>query len=494
MSKLLYCIVLLPIICLSKLFNVGLNVNSSFETSIATIEHDVATRVVIIRLQGIRRCEMPSFLIRLSGNAVYVLELVKHEHESKIKHLSGDFFASRKSKYHFSYPPIIDAGTYSLEVLVTLCSGLLPSSRDRVCVEDCVGGRNIANAPYTVYLEATHQSQQESMISHKIKQPRWALRTRNESVKDSGGIISSLHTRYQLNQCGMGGTPGDLHQQYEWVDGPDWRNVATKLRGNETTVCLVGGVHAQELVAYAKSLSTTAAGVSFVHIGANSPAEFSIESLVTNACEYAAIGFNQLSSRIGPADACSESCFTAEMRAVTSQLSTPSYTGATTVLLRSFDYRPMSTQILSCPPKDTMSPPVVDMANRVLRRLSQESRMGFIDLMPVTAPLWDASPDFLHTHAAVLGAELGWILHYALELVGAGEGPRVVGWSGKKDKDVVIQFSDRPGCYYLVRGGVAREFPNTDTLQRMGYSLRSARTLSPAQRRGVQFGSALPEL
>jgi hypothetical protein len=78
------------------------------------------------------------------------------------------------------------------------------------------------------------------------------------------------------------------------------------------------------------------------------------------------------------------------------------------------NYNGLSAMHVACPPYDHRTMPVVDMINRILRTLSQQSGVPLIDTTHIMGPLWDSAQDYNHPVGKVFTAEIEWILHALL--------------------------------------------------------------------------------
>jgi hypothetical protein len=94
----------------------NLNTDSTIYNDIKTIKHNAAERRVMIELHTHRRCDSPTFIVRLSGSALYKLA----------------FDGAVNNTFSYSYPALVDPGKYFLEVVVLFCTaynGDAPTSR-----------------------------------------------------------------------------------------------------------------------------------------------------------------------------------------------------------------------------------------------------------------------------------------------------------------------------------------------------------------------------
>jgi hypothetical protein len=85
--------------------------------------------------------------------------------------------------------------------------------------------------------------------------------------------------------------------------------------------------------------------------------------------------------------------------------------------IRSMNYNPLGGIIASCPPQDWRSPVVVDGYNAILKRLSDQFNVTFIDSNFIVGPMWDSAPDWCHYKNEVGNQMATYILGRVLNLV-----------------------------------------------------------------------------
>lgn len=505
-------ILLLFSTCICERYTVPLNQNSSVFTSVASIFHDTSSRQFIIDLQKRRRCEKPVFHVRLSGSAVYLLNLAKHDSQV-LAHSSYSFMDRRSSVYYFAYPELLDAGTYFLEVLVLFCAGFDPLNFVNTCLEDHWQGRNLVNAPYSFFSSAVPVGNSVGVAKTAVAVPRWKL---SDKMKDDPTYtLDLLPTRYQSLYCGEGLVcehhkhHSELwqYQLYDFVDAPDWRQAYDRLGKPIATVCFFGASHERELTAHARNL-TGAAGVplTFTFVEGRFPEDFQLTPLTQSHCDYGIIGYGQWPVSFQTNALCNADCFRTHMKNVIGRITKAAYPGPIKLFISSVNYNGMGTFMTSCPPFDHRSPPVIAMLNDVLKQLTTTHDVEYIDLNHIMGPMWDSALDYCHPRGKVFFAEAEWILHHiftstaaatatATAATAANNGTTSSGDSKGKAKSPtrLIRFRDSPAVY-LVRDGVARAFPNGNTFLAMGFEWGRITVLNADERTLYTFGSDLPSL
>jgi hypothetical protein len=342
-------------------------------------------------------------MVRLSGSAVYLLKLEKHDYEEIRPDHFSDALSPRRNTFHYSYPAIQDAGWYYLEVLIVFCASLDPSDFVGNCVEDYMNGANIVNAPYSVYLNASVGTE----VRHV---PRWKLFDHNG--------LAPLATRIQkrcnesMPTCEYKKDPSELipFQVYNWTDGPDWNRSYAALHLNHTRLCIVGASHARELSKHAKQIITDNSSISVEYILSFYPHMFSMPKIEQRKCDNVVVTYGQWPVAFTNPVVCNATCYRDSMRAVLTEI--VQHAGPTKFYLMSTNYNALSSRIITCPPTDHRSPPVVDLLNRIAAELAAELRVHYIDLNHIMGPMWDSAYDYCHPVGKVFTAQAEWVLNY----------------------------------------------------------------------------------
>jgi len=168
------CLVALCFICCEvESSELALNPQATLLSEVHSVKHNETSRRVVISLAENRRCLQPTFMVRLSGTSLYILDLVHHN--------------MSKPNVVFSYPPLVDVGTYFLEVLTLYCDTLIPNDIKSMCLVHPKDGKNVLTLPYQFEVRSPEPS------PHIHNRPRWVLH--------ENATPALLHTRYQ-NMCG----------------------------------------------------------------------------------------------------------------------------------------------------------------------------------------------------------------------------------------------------------------------------------------------------
>jgi len=459
-----------------------INPQAALFNDVKRVHHNKTSRHVTIQLAMNRSCTEPTFMVRLSGTSLRILDLVHSNTTSP-----------NTSTYH--YPPINDRGMYFLEVLTLYCEKFDPDAFADLCLISPQEGKNVLTLPYSFEVKE---------VEHNLHpRPRWVL-THNATP-------ALLPTRYQ-KKCGntfcVSHEPDIAqHNQYEWTDKPlyqhlvqttfEWGLSHLKTRtGNESiTICMVGASHAGNIRASGNNLNIS--HVNFWWFGSRYPQLFDV-TVLTN-CTYTVVGYGQwpLSSWMGqqPYNA---TRYEFEIRKVLASIVAAEL--HTRVFMRSMNLNGLGYTETQCPPTDHRHPPVVMMYNDILSRLCKEYNVPYIDMHHLQAPLWDIALDWNHPKGRVFTAEAEYVLHYVLtysqkhHLV-----PKLDPSFGTQTSFewvvVPVQFNDSEVAYYA-HGGVLRALPSHSTLSHLGFvANRSTIRVLDARRKGEYlFGPAMPDI
>lgn len=407
-----------------------LNPHSTMFRDVAAVAHNITHNQVIVKLKHSRRCDKPTFVVRMSGTALYLMRMEKRLRHAVI----------------FSYPPVVDTGQYFIEVTALYCRGFNPEAYVGKCIEPPYYGKNIITLPYSINLQGSGNTES--------KRPRW--------IRQNHSIIAPLSTRYQMRieekapgevctpdffktHCQPDLTEMTVHQTYKWVDGPSYSDsLQTLLRLSDAaytsadhttiadtmnrviTICFVGDSHARDLLRYGDLLPEPLVRVEMVRLSSYFPQMFNTSQLDEHLCSIAVVSYGQWPLSANVPRQWNRTRYGSEMRRMMESTLPPQYAGGTKVFIRSENYNGLGSYQAHCPPRDHRSMPVIDMANHVAQQLAQELRLDYIDLNHIIGPLWDSAPDFCHPPSQVYGAELGWILYTAFTtLVGRNEAVRL---------------------------------------------------------------------
>eukprot|EP01032_Pedospumella_encystans_P022655 gene22655-25664_t len=398
------------------------------------------------------------------------------------------------NKLVYSYPPLIDEGTYFVEILALQCAAFDPENFVGTCLDPVADGVKAITLPYKFRVKENEASVE--------KRPRWVLTDKNQT--------RILPTRYQLSNCPSEANsrcPSKLadlwqHELYEWADRPNLTQLvqdvsqlghkgaaSDQLQRTQLNVCLIGNSHSHMLTLQEKQLELK--NVRFLDVESQLPEEFEVNWLEKYQCNYAVIGYGQsLISSNTTNRPYTQTKYEQEMRRVMTLLQKYDQ-NKTQVFIRSVNYTPLTAQQITCPPTDYRTPPVIDMYNSVIRRLAHELSVEYIDVTPVMGPMWDSALDWSHPTNKVATAEIELILAQILQ--SRLQRHHVVLNAPEFPEFSLIRFADTAQVY-VYQGGFLRTFPNGRTFRNMGYEFEDVKVLGAERRKEFKIGKALPSL
>lgn len=387
-----------------------LNPHSSMLSDVRSVQHHPADRQVQIVLNPETHCLQPTFVVRLSGTALYMAELESH----------NDML------YTFRHPCIVDNGTYHIEMVRLYCDTFNPSNYSTLCVDSPLHSQNVVNLPYSVHLDAE---------SDCAVRPRWRWHSYNNKAAHIPALLPTRHQRTMTElkrgeHCESGWIPGycndfaesDVVQylKYDWVDAPDWQSlvapaIATAVNATLPVIriCYVGDSHARELFNAAVRLPQNKHKMVHIRLSKALPSMFNESVLAQHMCSVAVITFGQwmFSNKVPPI---TMGRYALEVRKIMLQLTPSTYSGSTKIFFRTENLNGLGARYASCPPTDYRSLPAIQMVNKVLYALAQKLDIDFIDMTHIQMVHWDGAPDFNHPTSKVFTAEVEWILYTVL--------------------------------------------------------------------------------
>jgi len=477
---LIYCLLTIWCTAGKSGSDVPLNPHATLLEEVASVQHDETSRNVVIQLAENRRCAQPTFMVRLSGTSLYLLDLVRSNH-------------SKPDTVTFTYPHLDEAGMYFLEVLTMYCEAFDPSAVAKTCLVHPDGGRNILTLPYSF------NSNGSSKSVHR--RPRWVL-SRNATP-------ALLPTRAQ-KMCGNTyciSVEEEIaqHNQYSWTDGPPYKHLVqaafekadarlTTRTGNETlSICMVGASHARAIVHHGNALNVP--HVTFRHILSRYPVQFDVLDL--EDCTFAVIGYGQwpLSAWMN-GQPYTGTKYEAEMRKVLQIVTSTKL--STQVVARSMNLNGLGYLYTMCPSKDLRHPTIVMMYNEIMAKVSREYKVPFIDLFHLQGPMWDIALDWSHPYGRVLFAEAEFIIHSVLSHAHDHHrvlvlDPNPAGRAVYQRPAPHVKFTNNLDTLYELKRGVLRPYPTLAAMNKVGVEWDDVLVIDANAHADYVFGAVLPE-
>jgi len=464
--------------------DIPLNPQATLFKDVASINHNEKSRHVVIHLAAERKCAEPTFMVRLSGQSLYLLRLMHNEH-------------TKPNTSVFSYPRLHEPGLYFLEVLNMLCETLNPDSFENQCLVNPDDRGNVLTLLYSFEVK---EAAPKSAHPH----PRWVLRPNATSAY--------LPTRYQhwVDGHWHRANKSDIaqHNLYDWTDKPAYEHLLDKTfawglsnvpahtrTGNESiTICMVGASHAYHIAKHGNALNIT--HVNFAAQMSRYPQLFELSAL-TN-CTYAVVGYGQwLLSYLMMKTPYSATRYRNEVRRVLSTIAAAKL--KTQVFTYSMNLCPLGFREGSCPAADYRQPPIIMMYNQIMSELSAEYSIPYIDMIPLQGPLWDIALDWNHPKGRVFTAEAELIVHSVLSYSHTHHQAPVLdpNFAMRAPTPAVtpsIRFGyNNNDTVYMLLGGVYRPFLNETTTYRLG-GRWALRVVNETDRAEYKFGPPVPEI
>jgi hypothetical protein len=416
---------------------VPLNQNCSVYSDIHSLQHHLTTRQFHILLKPERRCDQPTFLLRLSGAALYKLDAV-HETEG--------WFA-------FQYPPLADAGEYFLDAIVLFCQAYNPNNMTKLCMENVKYRNNQVNERYSFVVNDTDTDRTVPPLAHwRNTQPPIMLPTRHQRLVSEPRYRSHCTKIIFDVYCFPEASEVEPDKNYTWVNGVNGladtervflyhtstEDAAAKAKANDTmigrntsqigavaavavdvsnitysiNVCFVGDSHARELMLNAAEYANSTTYITFTLVVVIFPTLFTPSLFLNHKCSIAVLSFGQWPLTQFAPTPFTLTLFTAQVQTVMDKILTyQAEGGSTKVFFRTENYNGLAARMTKCPHQDYRTPPSFDALNTMVHNLCTNHSIPFINLHDVIGPMWDAAIDYSHPIHHVLRAEVDIILH-----------------------------------------------------------------------------------
>lgn len=324
-------------------------------------------------------------------------------------------------------------GQYFLEIIGLLCNDLhWNEDYKNVCLEDYASMQltgDSASINIHTLVTTPNEFAGSTDVSDDLTIGHWKWVGKEtsglNSDRDSDIQYIPLHTRYQPPSCRdkiainetckshMSLDRFEPYQfQFHFYDEPDRvRSRALAITNNssndgQTQLCFVGLSHAREMAAAVNvwlqqwSMSNIVAKNYDAQFPRLINENFIQKIIIGRGCTKTVIAAGQWSAgrkppggkyRNVPPTPFSE--YEEEVRGMILALKASQAKG---IYLRSIHYNSLGDVKLTCPPQDWRHPPVIDRYNGIIRNLTTQLNISFIDTSPIIAPMWDSAGDFCH--------------------------------------------------------------------------------------------------
>jgi hypothetical protein len=356
-----------------------MNPESAIASDVLGGWHNPKEGSIIIDFNRTGRCPRPVLRGRLSGPALVMVEW---------KYLD-DSTTTVQGNYQVPF-----SGTYYLEIIVLLCHGWKRTTDFQgICLEDPVHHR-------VTELNTSIQVSRAQKGAHEMY---WVPNPRISNATSTA--IQPLYTRFQPQGCKSGPERQPSEDQLERCHGSidlsrftpyslqwDTDELKQKIVNTTSKICLIGASHSGVMMNYLNKIVKRRVTVA----NSNFPYDVTrkvVEDLKRKGCQKIVIGVGQWSAG-WPED--EPTLFPAYETQMSTLLENIQDIGGITIFLRSIHYNAIGDKIGGCPPADWRSPPVIDGYNRILKRVSKNFGVEFIDTNAIIGPVWDSAPDWCH--------------------------------------------------------------------------------------------------
>ncbi|CAB9514695.1 expressed unknown protein [Seminavis robusta] len=433
---------------------VPLELDNTVAEDVVAIEHDPDKAEITVTFKINARCPRPYLIGRLSGPALIRLQPWKWQSHSSYGELAVTSLTSR-----YEVPIIISqASYYALEIIVVFCDNFFyalnqpdnPIHQDdpskdwidsrpelahymgqdyaRHCVENSAKNR-ITQKGSSIWISGTAGTPSSQS---KQPQPAWKGFWHNKGYKkgykqppdgsrtNDKHLLQPVYTRYQLDGWKEEEHPAECNQErfepYKFHWNQETPLSAQSLRQSKANnICLIGDDHSRSMHERAKEMGFDLpnTNVAFHHLWTTFPenvTEASITDLMDrHRCTsmVASVGHWPASHHTKGHPYTLKQFYKLTKGMLHIVTKHPQVVARNVrVFVQSLNSLPLRYGINDCPATDYRNPLVLDSYNTILKRVSFEFGIPFIDTEEfLVGPMWDASSDWEHVNQATEEAQ-----------------------------------------------------------------------------------------
>jgi hypothetical protein len=417
------------------------NPNATIASDVASIYHFPGQSNVVVNFHAQARCPRPYLVGRLSGAALIRLHWTWSR--ERLDDISNNTPATvMLGTYH---APV--TGEYFLEIIVIHCKDFAYGVE--VAFED-------GNATSSTTLNATGDVNPlsfdfksycvEDPFNSQITDKAASILVEKQSEKPLQGFWRKaaavetplpVYTRFQppicyedykakrnLSQVCLEQPSLDQFLNYEFEWSPSLKlNTSVLRQANPTTVCYAGYSHARTLVEAASrvGLNHTNNNVDIKWIESRYPEDVTKQTSVLQRmnCSSLVIGIVQWPASFDRHHPTKLGQYYQELKGMVLRLLQER--PGMMLFFRSVHTNPLDRRSMVCPPKDWRNPTAMNGYNEVIQHVCREMNITFLDATFLTAPVWDAAPDYSHLDNRTSDAELLFLTGSALGVVVDGK-------------------------------------------------------------------------
>jgi hypothetical protein len=415
--------------------------NATIASDIASIYHFPDQSTIVVDFHARARCPRPYLMGRISGPALIALQW-KWSRESSADNISAT------TMYGIYSTPVI--GKYFLEIMVVHCNnfahGIKTALEDAditaidilnatgqhnpltfdfkpVCVEDPLNGRITDKAAMITVEKKTEKLLQGFWRkAAKVETPRpvftrFQLPVCHQSRKDRASKRNL--SQVCLEQPGL-----DQFRNYDFEWSPSLQLNASylihahSLQTNLTRVCYAGSSHSRTMLQAARRLGLSHT-VKWVLAKYPKDVTKLIPVLHEAQCGSLVVGVVQWPASFDQNHPTKLGQYYQELKDMVLQLQQER--PGMKLFFRSVHSMALYANQLVCPPGDWRTPTAMNGYSEVIQHVCREMNITFLDTTFLTAPVWDAAPDWCHLDDRTSNAEVLFLTGSALGVVEDGE-------------------------------------------------------------------------
>ncbi|CAB9497858.1 expressed unknown protein [Seminavis robusta] len=416
------------------------NPDGSMASDISSMYHLPDQSRVVVELRSDARCPRPYLVGRLSGPALVRLAWTWSSGNGK----SGSVMTGT-----YDVP---DNGEYFLEILVVHCNdfsyGVRSALEDRdnlksptlkvtgepnpltfnfqpVCTEDPFKGR-LTSKTASILIAQNGNTDGEVVPgfwkkTDKVKATVLHTRLQPElcyhEFMAQQNLSQICHEQVQLDRF--------LDYEFEWSSSMKHLSAEAVQQSSLTTICIAGWSHARLLV----NVSTTMGfrpvnptqnlyNITTKWVKAKYPLDVvnQVNFMKEKNCSSLIIGVTQWPASYDGNRPTLLGDYYKDLKDMVQAVRTA--IPGLSLFFRSVHITPLMGSAIMCPPKDWRTGTAMNGYNEVIQQVCQEMNIQFLDATFLTAPVWDASPDYNHLDERTSNAEILYLASSALLLRG----------------------------------------------------------------------------
>ncbi|CAB9497859.1 expressed unknown protein [Seminavis robusta] len=410
------------------------NPDGSMASDISSMYHLPDQSKVVVELRSDARCPRPYLVGRLSGPALVRLAWTWS---------SGNGNSGSVMTGSYNVP---DNGEYFLEILVVHCNdfsyGVRSALEDRdnlksptlkvtgepnpltfnfqpVCTEDPLKGRLTSKTASILVVQNgnTYGEVVPGFWKKTAKVKATALQTRVQpelcfhEFVEKKNLSQVCHEQVQLDRF--------LDYEFEWSSSMKHPSAEVVQQSSLTTICIAGWSHARRLYGAAGAMGFTRKhnyNITTEWVKARYPHDVAhvkqINFMKEKNCSSLIIGVTQWPASYDGKHPTLLGDYYKDLKDMVQAVRTA--IPGLSLFFRSVHTNALMGSTVMCPPKDWRTGTAMNGYNEVIKQVCQEMNIQFLDATFLTAPVWDASPDYTHLDERTSNAEILYLASSAL--------------------------------------------------------------------------------